>query len=442
MRSMLSKAPPRREWLGQSIADVTAPSKHARAPSDGAKREVSALRDLLLCSCDWTWEVDAQGRLSYLSPEFRSISPRPPRKALGRPFSDIGRWISPPADDLTAIDAFHAREPFRDAVIVIDGGKRGQRHQRLSGVPMFDDDDGRFLGYRGTALDAPIESASGEELARSRDQLASALARIDDTNAALSQALVQSEAAAHAKAEFLAKMSHELRTPLNAVIGYSEALKTGIITPGGQKHAEIAGDIATAGRQLLQMIDDMLETATIASGDVEMDLEPVALDAVINEALAEVVAAAAARRLDTRGLSAPPGINLLVDSAVAKRIFTNLLRNAITFTPEGGAVGVSVDASDPSVVDVVVWDTGPGIPEDLREHVFSPFARLAQDVYVRAADGAGLGLSQARGWAALMGGWVEVRPRPEGGSEFVVRLPKAHAATRGRTIGARSRRVA
>ena len=177
-----------------------------------------------------------------------------------------------------------------------------------------------------------------------------------------------------------------------------------MITPGSHKHAEIVGDIANAGRQLLQMIDDVLETATIASGDVEMDLGPVALDAVINEALGAVVAGAAARRLDTRGVSAPPGINLLVDSAVAKRIFTNLLRNAVTFTPEGGAIGVSADASDPNVVDVVVWDTGPGIPEDLREHVFSPFARAAHDVYVRAADGAGLGLSQARGWAALMGG--------------------------------------
>ena len=132
-----------------------------------------------------------------------------------------------PVRRLAATDAFRAREPFRDAVIVFGGGKRGQRHQRLSGVPVFDDDDGRFLGYRGTALNEPIESASSEELARSRDQLAAALARIDDTNAALSQALAQSEAAAHAKAEFLAKMSHELRTPLNAVIGYSEALKTG-----------------------------------------------------------------------------------------------------------------------------------------------------------------------------------------------------------------------
>lgn len=327
------------------------------------------------------------------------------------------------------------REPFRGAVIEI-----GDRRQALAGVPLFDDKDGRFIGYRGIGLDVPAEPSTTRELEQSRDELAAANARMDDVNGALAQALAQSEAAAHAKAEFLARMSHELRTPLNAVIGYTEALTSGVLRPDARQFSRIIGDIATSGRQLLRMIEDVLEAATIASGKVDIDVTPVALDGIVANALSTVMSAAAARRLDPRAVNVPAGIDLLVDEAIAARIFANLLRNAVASTPEGGAVGLTAVVSDPSRVEIVIWDTGPGIPEGLREHAFLPFAHASDDVYVRAADGAGLGLSQARGWAALMGGWVDIRALPQGSSAFVVRLPGARASDGG--TGQRSRRVA
>jgi two-component system cell cycle sensor histidine kinase PleC len=155
-----------------------------------------------------------------------------------------------------------------------------------------------------------------------------------------------------------------------------------------------------------------------------------------------VAESAAVKRLDSREVAVPEDVWLQVDRVHAVQIFVNLLRNAVAFTPSGGAIGIRVDAGDPDAIDVAVWDTGPGIPEDKREHVFAPFTHATDDVYTRTAEGAGLGLSHARGLATLMGGWISVHPRPGGGSEFVVRLPQSCAARQADQADRHARNVA
>jgi PAS domain S-box-containing protein len=226
------------------------------------------------------------------------------------------------------------------------------------------------------------------------------------------------------KSEFLAKMSHELRTPLNAIIGFSQLLldrKPGAVNA---KQADYLSDILQSGMHLLRIINDVLDLAKIESGKMDLYVEEVSVGEIATEVCEMVMPLAQAKGFKLRKkFSLDPEI-AYVDAQKFRQILTNLVSNAIKFTPENGDdVRVELIWEDDSLI-MAVTDSGIGIhPRDLTR-LFQPFQQLRTEANRRQA-GSGLGLSICQQMAELHGGDIRVHSEPGKGSRFQVRFPGA-----------------
>lgn len=240
-------------------------------------------------------------------------------------------------------------------------------------------------------------------------------------------AKASADEASRAKGDFLATMSHEIRTPLNVVIGLSDVLGTTKLNPEQQR---LVKTMETAGGQLLQIINDVLDFSRLQSGSVEVSDSVIDLKAFMSRLMLLIGGLPGASRLDiqcTIDPSAPP--RMLGDDARLMQILTNLMGNAVKFTKEGSVrinVGTAVGADGAELIRFAVADTGPGIPEDLREQIFEPFKQGSAE-RLRPHAGSGLGLAICRKLAVAMGGAVELLPDTARGACFTVSLPLRRA---------------
>jgi signal transduction histidine kinase len=219
--------------------------------------------------------------------------------------------------------------------------------------------------------------------------------------------------ALRAKSEFLAHMSHELRTPLNAVIGFSEVIAGGLYGPPGHpKYAEYAGDITQAGRDLHGRIDDILEFANIEAGRYRFALEKVELAEIAAGVMAEQEGRAFSRSISlTTGFCEPGAVR--ADAKAVKRILSNLVDNALAYTPEGGRVRLEVRFEAEAGV-VRLTDSGQGFSEGERARAGDAFRRFERK---DAVTGTGLGLAIAMELARAMGGAVTLDGLPAGNDQ-------------------------
>jgi signal transduction histidine kinase len=236
--------------------------------------------------------------------------------------------------------------------------------------------------------------------------------------AELERARAQAEAASEAKSRFLATMSHELRTPLNAVIGLSEAL--GLERDPAQI-ADYAAMINEAGRQLLTLVDDILDVARSETGALGIADGPVCSALVIAEAIAAVEPAAelAGLTLETELAEGLPALR--GDARRLRQVLDKLLSNALKFTPSGGRVTVSA-TGDLRGLTIRVADTGIGIPAHERDRMFEPFTQLDSSL-ARRFQGSGLGLHLARTLAIALGGTLTLDAPDGPGTVAVLRFP-------------------
>jgi PAS domain S-box-containing protein len=222
------------------------------------------------------------------------------------------------------------------------------------------------------------------------------------------------------KDEFLAVLSHELRTPLNAIVGYARLLRGGVL--GGDKTTRGLEILERNATVLTQIVEDILDVSRIVSGKIRLDVQPVELSLVVDNAVATMQPAADARSVRLQVLIDPRVGPVAGDPERLQQVIWNLVSNAVKFTPRGGRVQVRVERVD-SQVEVVVSDTGIGIARDFLPHVFDRF-RQADSATTRKAGGLGLGLAIVRHIVELHGGTVEATSGGEGqGSTFRVRLP-------------------
>jgi PAS domain S-box-containing protein len=218
------------------------------------------------------------------------------------------------------------------------------------------------------------------------------------------------EEAARLKAGFLAKMSHEIRTPLNGVLGMAELMRLSETDP--EKLARLEA-IASSGRSLLTIIDDVLALARLDAGREPPRMAEFDLRALCERALDPVRAIAAEKGLALR-VRAPDG-RFLGDERRLRQILINLLGNATKFTDRGEVVIEARAAA--GRLRFSVCDTGPGVPVHLREAIFEPF-RQGDDSPTRRHGGLGLGLAIAREMVRGMGGELTVDDRAGGGARF------------------------
>ncbi len=238
--------------------------------------------------------------------------------------------------------------------------------------------------------------------------------------ARLDAARQAAEAESAGKTRFIASMSHELRTPLNAVLGFSDIMRKRLFGPLPDRYAEYADTIHQAGGHLLDLITDVLDVSKIEAERYELTLTRFDAREPVNAAvtLVELAAAQKTIRLEARLAAAPLPIE--ADQRALKQIALNLLSNAVKFTPEGGAVTLTLDAVGDEL-ELVVSDTGVGMsPEDM-ERIGRPFEQAGSAG--QRALGTGLGLALVRSLAELHGGRMMVDSRLEQGSAVLVRLP-------------------
>lgn len=237
----------------------------------------------------------------------------------------------------------------------------------------------------------------------------------------LMDAKILAEEANTAKSTFLANMSHELRTPLNVIIGFSEALKDGLMGDMEEAQREYVTDIYKSGEHLLSLINDILDLAKVESGNMTLELEPVLLDEVLNNGLSMVRERALNHRLNIHVVADIELPEFFADLRKLKQIIYNLLSNAVKFTPDGGTVVLSGHRVD-DMLEIAVSDTGIGISTEDQELLFKPFVQIDSSVS-RQSQGTGLGLVMVKRLVELHGGTIELSSEVGKGSRFVARIP-------------------
>jgi len=292
------------------------------------------------------------------------------------------------------------------APLIVEGRLIGVIHAETIRPRRFTEDDMRLLQLVADRVALAIEHARIYEVER--------------------QARRQAEEANRMKDEFLTLVSHELRSPLNAVLGYAALLRSGRLDALKVKHA--AEVIERSGKAQAQLIDDLLDTARIISGKLRLELGPVDLVLVIEQAVQTIHPAA-----DAKGISLetdlPSEIGQITgDPARLQQVVWNLLSNAVKFTPQGGRVEARLERVDP-YIRITVSDTGKGISPDFLPYVFDRF-RQADASSARRYGGLGLGLALVKYLVELHGGTVEAVSVGEGqGATFKVTLPVRAVAT-------------
>jgi signal transduction histidine kinase/HAMP domain-containing protein len=236
------------------------------------------------------------------------------------------------------------------------------------------------------------------------------------------------DAAMKTKDQFLSNISHELRTPLNSILGFTDLLLTEELgAPLSAQQRDFLETVARNGRQLLQLINELLDLQRIAAGQMELSLEPFELESLFAEAAGNVQVQVQNHRHTLVVAPVPPQLRVQADRGRVRQILLNLLSNAIKFTPDGGRITVAaavVNNGEGPHARITVTDTGIGIAPEDQPKLFKEFSQLDASAS-RKHEGTGLGLALSRRLVELHGGAIGVDSAIGKGSTFWFTLPQA-----------------
>ena len=244
----------------------------------------------------------------------------------------------------------------------------------------------------------------------------------------LEQLNTELDGAMKTKDLFLSNISHELRTPLNSIIGFTDLLLTEDLGAAlSAQQRDFLDTVARNGRQLLQLINELLDLQRIAAGRMELKPESVQLAGLLNEAASSVQAQLQKHQHALVVTPPPAELRVQADPGRIRQVLLNLLSNAIKFTPDGGRITVvaaPVNGGSISEVRIAVSDTGIGIAPEDQPKLFKEFSQLDASAS-RKYEGTGLGLALSRQLVELHGGTMGVESEMGKGSTFWFTLPEA-----------------
>lgn len=245
---------------------------------------------------------------------------------------------------------------------------------------------------------------------------------IEHQNELLRQQALALTQASMMKTQFLSNMSHEFRTPLNAILGYTSILQQGVAGKLGRDAKEQLERIASNGRHLLTIVNEILDISQIEAGRMPVRVTTFRLADMINEVRAELDPIVRAAGLEV-SIDVPDSMpRIAADRQKLKQVILNLMGNAVKFTPRG-QVGITVRHQPMQrSVAIAVSDTGIGIAEADQERIFDDFQQL-DNSSTRAYSGTGLGLAICRRFVGMLRGNISVVSRVGSGSTFTVTIP-------------------
>jgi len=257
--------------------------------------------------------------------------------------------------------------------------------------------------------------SSDEQLRDINKALDLKLVQLGETNVALYESN-------RLKSEFLANVSHELRTPLNSILGFADLLRDTVSTNPDPKAARYLQNILASGRNLLELINDLLDLAKIEAGRMDVRSVPLSLNDLFEGLTNLIKPLTEGKKVEIETAVAPDVPIIESDPSKIQQVLYNLLSNAIKFSPESGRIGLTADLHDAEKIRIAVRDQGPGIEPEKHEVIFEKFRQIDGSV-TREHSGTGLGLAISRELISMLGGTIGVESTPGQGATFWIILP-------------------
>ena len=357
------------------------------APASEAERQ----SDFLRAAADWAWESDAGLCFTSLSPAAAAAAGRPAAELIGRQLTRLFRPIEEKEGELPILTALAEQRRFEGQLAELRAGRGGR--YRLGAVPLIDG-RGRFAGFRGSATRVEgVASVTAPEPASAEPDVASE------------------------PGAFGRRLDEALRAPLARIIVDAETIGTSAEGPLRGDYASYAGDIATAGRHLLSLVDDLVDLQAIERPDFRPEAEEIDLADVARRAAGLLAVRAADKGVRIDPPAATDALLVTGEFKRALQVVMNLLTNAIRHSPEGGQIWLRIDREG-DLGALIVADQGKGIGTEDQARIFEKFERLEP----AEPGGTGLGLYIARRLARAMGGDIAVDSAPGQGARFTFTL--------------------
>lgn len=346
-------------------------------PDDKAARDA----DLIATGEGWWWQIDSQLRFLMVDAGDAAFD-------VPKPGSRLTGWFTMAADtegDMPILRSFAERRSF--------AGQRASgsdgREYTLSAMPMFDV-EGRLSGYRGKALPVVAEVARIEPDIREAMPL------------------------------FGRRLDRALRQPLGRIIANADTISGQLEGPLRQDYASYAADIATAGRHLMELVDDLADLQAIDRPDFTVTVEDIDLSDLARRAAGLLGVKASDRGIRIDVPDAGESLSATGEFRRALQVLVNLIGNAIRYSPEGSMIWVRAEQVG-GMAQVTVADQGRGIAAEDQARIFEKFERLGRE----ESGGSGLGLYISQRLARAMGGDITVDSAPGQGARFIFSLPVA-----------------